>query len=141
MYTVFRPYLKEYNPQTAKHRAGEHFSKVHTRELSKRYPDYFTLTPKAKRALATRLGMTVESLRKWMSRKWQKEDLERKKQKLQTSYMQEHGISFAGMLQVPFTYGYNPNSIQTAFILISLHGFNSHSKGFYILFILYMYMC
>ena len=91
--------MKEYNPQTAKHRVGECFSEIHTRELNKHYANFFNLTPEAKRCLAESLGMKIESLRAWMYRKWKKENnLETTKQQLQTLHEPEHGISVAGIL-------------------------------------------
>ena len=96
--SVFRTCLKEYDPQTAKRRKEQCFSNIHTRELNKHYVNYFNLTKEAKRCLARSLGISVESLRKWMRKKWQDErDLERTKNRIQTSYKQEHGLNVAGM--------------------------------------------
>ena len=115
MYIVLRPNLKECNPQTAKRRVGAHFSEVQARELNKHYANFFTLTPKAKRCLATSLGITVERVRAWMYRKWKRENyLEPTKQQLQTLHEQEHGTNVAGILTF-YLYSY-----QNVFI------FNSH---------------
>ena len=92
--------MKEYNPQTAKLKVGEHFSEIQTSELSKHYDNYFSLTLKAKRCLATNLGITVQSLRKWMYRKSQKEkDSQRTKHHRETLYEPEQGINVAGTLE------------------------------------------
>ena len=97
-YTVFRPCLKEYNPQTAKRRKGEHYSKLQARELNKHYANYFSLTQEAKRTLATTLGIKTGSLRLWMHRKWRQEkDSKRIRLHLQTLCQQERGINVAGI--------------------------------------------
>ena len=95
--TVFHPFLKEYNPQTAKRRRGQSYSEIHTRELNEHYVTYFSLTLEAKRCLARSLGISVDSLRRWMRKKWEEErDLERAKNRIHTSYKQEHGLNVAG---------------------------------------------
>ena len=96
---IFHLYLTEYDPQTAKRRVRERFSDVHTRELNKHYPNYFNLTPEARRSLATSLGITVASLRNWMNRKHAKEKASKiTKDQLLTYHKQEHGIHVAGIL-------------------------------------------
>ena len=70
---------------------------MQTSELNKIYPTYFNLTLKAKRSLATSLGITVAGLRSWMSRKLKNEkDLERTEQQFQTLLKQGHGITVSG---------------------------------------------
>ena len=94
----FRPYQKEYNPLTAKRRIGQRFSEVRTRELGKHYVNYFNLTREAKHCLAGSLGISGDSLKKWMHKKWRKErNLEKAKNRTQTSYKQEHGLNVAGI--------------------------------------------
>ena len=98
MLYLFCSYLKGYDPQAAKRRVRERFTDVQTRELNKHYANYFSLTRQAKRSLATSLGISVESLRKWMRRKWEKENaLKITKDQLQTFYKQEHGIHITGI--------------------------------------------
>ena len=95
--SVFRPYLKQYNPQTAKLSKGHRFSKIHTRELNKNYFTYFSLTQEGKSSLAESLGIPLISLSKWMLRKRQEErELEEAKNQLQTHYKQEHGLNVSG---------------------------------------------
>ena len=70
---------------------------MQTRELNKIYPNYFNLTSKAKRSLATSLGITVVGLRSWMRRKSKEEkDLERTEQQFQTLLKQGYGINVSG---------------------------------------------
>ena len=96
--SVFRPFLKEYNPQTAKRKRGQSYSKIHTRELNKHYAKYFSLTREAKSSLAKSLGITLLSLADWMRRKRQEErDLKEAKKQLQTQYKQEDGLNAAGI--------------------------------------------
>ena len=95
--SVFRTYLKEYNPQTARRWRGQSYSRIHTRELNKHYVDFFNLTHEAKLHLAANLGITVDSLRRWMRKKWHEErDLVRVKNRIQTPYKQDHGLNVAG---------------------------------------------
>ena len=95
-YIVLRPYLKQYNPQTAKRIKGMPFSKIQRKELNKHYANYFTLTNQARHSLAESLGMTYTSLSKWMQRK-NNLQLERAKQQPQTLREQGHEIDAAGI--------------------------------------------
>ena len=96
-YSEFHIYLKVYNPQTARRRVGQHYSKVRAYELSNHYVNYFSLNREGKRSLAANLGITSEGLSKWMRRKYQEEqDLVRAKIKLQEPYMQDLGRDVAG---------------------------------------------
>ena len=96
--SVFCPFLKEYDPQTTKRRRGQSYSEIHARELDKHYVTYFSLTLEAKRCLARSLGISVDSLRKWMRRKWHEErDLERTKNRIHTFYIEAHGLNVAGI--------------------------------------------
>ena len=98
MLHIFHFYLKGYDPRTAQRRVSQRYTNIQTKELNKHYADYFSLTEKAKCSLATSLGITPESLRKWMRRKWKKEKgLKRTNSQLQTPNEQKHGIQITGM--------------------------------------------
>ena len=98
MLRIFCPYLKEYNPQTAKRRVTQRYTYIHIRELNKHYAKYFSLTPEAKRSLARSLGIPVVNLRIWMRRKREKEKaLQITKDQLQNPYKQEHGTRITGV--------------------------------------------
>ena len=72
------------------------------------------MSPEAKRSLAESLGMTRDSLQKWMRRKWQEErNLEEAKNQLQTPYKQEHRPDVADIMIILLVYSCNPNSINT----------------------------
>ena len=99
MLPIYHHCLKEYNPQTAKPRVGQKYSKILTKELNKEYLNFFNVTAEAKCSLAKSLGITVDGLRRWMHKKWQEQrDLERAKKCIQTPYIQQHGLSVAGIL-------------------------------------------
>ena len=103
-YSVFHIYLKGYNPQTAKRRVGQQYSKIHANELSNHYVNYFSLNREGKLTLAANLGITLGSLRRWMRRKWQEEqDLDRAKIKLQEPYTQDSGLNVAGKHVIKYT--------------------------------------
>ena len=87
------------------------------RELNKHYAKYFSLTPDAERSLATSLGITVMSLRKWMQRKREKEKaFVRTNTQLQTPYKPEDGMHVIGIYTyihvytLSFICSCNPNS-------------------------------
>ena len=95
--SVFHPYLKQYNPQTAKLSRGHGFSERQTRELNKHYVTYFSLTREGRSSLAKSLGIAPISLSRWMRRKRQEEsDFEEAKNQPQTHHKQEHGLNVAG---------------------------------------------
>ena len=87
----------EYDPQLARRKMGEYFTDIQTRELSRHYDTYFSLTSKAKYSLASSLGIPVYSLRKWMYRMRQKQnELSIIQQQHQTPSKRKHVMTASG---------------------------------------------
>ena len=107
MLHICHSFLKEFKPQTAKHRLRRRCSKARTRE-----PHHFKFskyTKKDRDSLAASLGL--EEVKEWLRRNRKgKTALKKAKKHLQTPYKQDHGSHVAGTcIPVLAVYLYNDN--------------------------------